>query len=242
MKQVWIDDELDFRNEASHRGNVDGYMLLKKRHLSDNFMGDTLDTNKWAVSEPGSGDSIAISEVEGGSCLFTTGTVDDDSCMLGSAIIFKGSKYAVMEARVKISDVSGTGLFVGFSDAKSESNNSIAIHYPLDSLTADAENAVGFVIDADHSTSSIMCCGVKATALDTAVDSGIDWADDEVRNLRVELSSDEARFYIDGVAVGFIDDAVTSTTLLCATIQAMTRADDGSNTVYAYRINVWQDE
>jgi len=215
MKQVWIDDELDFRNEASHRGNVDGYMLLKKRHLSDNFMGDTLDTNKWAVSEPGSGDSIAISEVEG---------------------------YAVMEARVKISDVSGTGLFVGFSDAKSESNNSIAIHYPLDSLTADAENAVGFVIDADHSTSSIMCCGVKATALDTAVDSGIDWADDEVRNLRVELSSDEARFYIDGVAVGFIDDAVTSTTLLCATIQAMTRADDGSNTVYAYRINVWQDE
>jgi hypothetical protein len=75
------------------------------------------------------------------------------------------------------------------------------------------------------------------------VDTTVDWADGEVRNLRVELNDDgDAFFYIDGSAVAFIEDAVTDGTLLCFTVQAMTRAADGSNTVRVRRVDVWADE
>ncbi len=237
------DRGLSFRGPSSHQGNIEGPLQEVKKHFKDHFTDDTLSTDRWATSVPGTTDSIAISEVAGGECLITTGTVDDDSCMMATSIIWNGSKKAVMEARVTIDDVSGTGLFIGFSDAKSEANNSIAIHYPADSVTYVADNAVGFVVDADHSTSSIMCASVKATAGTTPVDTTVDWADGETRNLRVELdTSGNAVFYINGAVVGGIGSATTAATLLCATAQAITRANDGSNTVQVRRVDAWADE
>lgn len=242
-RQLRIDKEIQFIGDALHARNVRGPLQERKRHDWDRFTGIALDTtNKWATSVPGTGDSIAISEVQGGSGLITTGSVDDDSCMMSGAIIYSGDKLAVVEFRITITDVSGTGLFVGFSDAKLENNNSIAIHYPADVITAVATNAVGFVVDADHATSSIMCGGVKADVAETAEDSGTDWADGETKVLRVELNGDEATFFLDGVVVAFLDDAVTAATLLCPTIQAITRANDGSNTVRAHSFDAWQDD
>lgn len=233
---------LEFLGQSKLKGNVDGNMLEKKVHFQDHFTDDTLSTDKWAVSVPGTTDSVAISEVEGGEALITTGTADNDSCMMSTAIIWSGTKKAVGEARITITDVSGTGLFVGFSDAKAEANNSIAIEYPADALTTVASNAAGFVIDADHSTSSIMCASVLANTDTTPVDTTVDWADGETRNLRVELDGTTAIFIMDGEVVASILLSVTAATLLCFTVQAITRANDGSNTVRNHRADVWQDE
>ena len=242
---VKIDRDIEFKGLALHKGNVKGPMQEVKRHQSDRFTGIALDsTNDWAVEASlGTGDTIAISEVQGGSVLMTTGSVDDDSEMISTAIIYSADKRAVCEWRLTITDVSGTGLFVGFSDAKVESNNSIAIHYPDDVLSTVATNAVGFVIDADHSTSSIMCEGVKAGTDATSDDTDIDWADGETKTLRVELDVDGgASFWIDGVAKGYVANAVTDSTLLCATVQAITRANDSSNTIRLRAFDAWQDE
>lgn len=232
--------------DASHGGNISGNAKEYKRHTTYLFDGIALDTtNDWAVSVPGTSDTIAISEVQGGSALITTGTVDDDSCMMSTAIIYSGTKNAIFEAKVKISDVSGTALFVGFTDAKSEANNSIAIHYASDTLTSVATDAVGFVCDADSATlgaSSITCEGVKNGTDETTVDTGVDWADGETKTLRCELVDDTATFYLDGTRIGYMDDACTAATLQCFSVQAMTRADDGANTVYVYRVDLWQDE
>jgi hypothetical protein len=228
---------------AGHRPNIEGPMLEEGNHLRDDFTGVTLDSNKWATSVPGTMDSIAISEVAGGECLITVGSADNDSAMLSTAIIWNGTIEAKAEARVLITDVSGTGVFVGFSDAKSESNNSIAIHYAGDSLTTEASTAVGFVIDADHATSSIMLASVDGDSDGTPVDTGVDWEDTEVRDLRVELdASGNATFYIDGTSAGYIASAVTAGTLLCFTVQAITRANDGSNTVRVRRVDVWGNQ
>lgn len=237
-----IDRTLDFRNKT-HQRNVVGPMQERKRHDWDRFTGITLDTtNRWATSVPGSGDTIAISEVQGGSVLITTGSGDNDSCMLASAIIYSGNKLAIVEWRITITDVSKIGLFVGLSDVKSHGNTSIAIHYPGDVLTTVATDAVGFVIDADHATSSIMCCGVKNNTDETSVDSGTDWADGETKVLRIELNGDEATFYLDGIAVGYLDDAVTAATLLCATVQAITRDGAASQTARVRSYDAWQDD
>jgi hypothetical protein len=232
--------------DANHDSNLSGNLKEYKRHTAYLFDGLALDTtNDWAVTNDGTGDSIAISEVQGGSCLITTGSVDDDSNKMATPIIYSGTKNAVFEAKIKISDVSGTALFVGFSDAKTEANNSIAIHYASDTLTSVATDAVGFVCDSDSATagaSMIMCEGVKNGTDETSVSTGTTWADGETKTLRVELVGDEATFYLDGVRLGYMDNALTATTLMCFTVQAMTRANDGSNTVYVYRVDIWQDE
>lgn len=243
---VRVQETIEFvkAGKAGRNDNVLGPLKEKLKHVQDQFMGDTLNTNIWANSTPGAGgSSIAISEVAGGECLITTSTVDDDSCMIASPIIYNGSKNAIGEARITIDDVSGTALFVGFSDAKSEANQSIAIHYPSDTLTTVATDAAGFVIDADHATSSIMCAGVIADVDKTAVDTGVDWADGETRDLRVELdTSGNAIFYINGAPVARIASCVTAATLLCFTVQAATRAADGANTVQFRRFDAWVDE
>lgn len=249
---VKVEKWLDLRNGVgSHGWNVEGPLNPHKVVLQDYFTGITLDTtNTWATSVPGTSDAIAISEVQGGSVLITTGTADNDSCMMASSIIFSGTKKAVMEADITITDVTGTGVFVGFSDAKSESNNSIAIHYPADSLATVASDAAGFVIDADHSTSSIMVASVKGDSDTTPVDLAVDWADGERRTLRVELTGDgtAAIFSMrdsDGTTAtattGYLADSVTAATLLCATIQCITRAGDGSNTVRVHSVKVWEN-
>jgi hypothetical protein len=243
---VRVGREIKFVNDATHRANVVGDMLEKQNHFSDKFTDDTLSTDKWAVSVPGTSDTIAISEVAGGECLITTGTADNDSCMISTPLIFSGANYSAVEARILITDVSGCGVFFGFSDAKAESNNSIAIHYVGDSLTTVASDAVGFIIDADSATlgaSSIVLVSVANNSDGTPIDTGTDWADGEVRTLRVEVdSSGNAAFWIDGVAVGAIASAVTAADLLCGTVQAITRANDGANTVRVRRVDAWADE
>lgn len=239
-----IDDYIQFRGRAKDSYNILGPQFEKKRHDSDRFTGRALDTtNRWAVSVPGTSDTIAISEVQGGSTLITTGTADNDSCMLSSAIIYSDTKNAEVEFRITITDVSGTALFVGLSDAKTESNNAIALQYPADTFTSTATNAAGFVIDADHATSSIMCASVSANTDRTPVDTTVDWADGETKTLRVRLLSDDsAIFFLDGLVVASIASSVASGTLLCATVQAMTRAADGSNTVRVHSYDAWQDD
>lgn len=239
---IKIDRELELRGDAGLRSNTLGHFMERKRHDSDRFTGITLDaTNRWAVSVPGSSDTIAISEVQGGSALITTGTADDDTCMISSAVIYSGDKAAVMEFRITISDVSQTALFVGFTDAKLETNTNMAIHYPADALTTVASDAAGFVIDADHATSSIMCASVAADVDTTAVDTGVDWADGETKTLRVILDGSRATFVLDGDVVASIASSVTSSTLLCASVQAGTRDAGTGETIRIRSYDAWQD-
>ena len=243
-RRLPIDDYIELRGDAARAHNILGPLMEKKRHDSDRFTGIALDTtNRWAVSVPGTSDTIAISEVQGGSALITTGTGDDDSCMLASAIIYSGDKNAVVEFRITITDVSGTAVFVGFSDAKSESNNAIALHYASDVFTSDADDAAGFVIDADHTSSLIMCASSAATVDTTPVSTGVTWADGETKTLRIILDTDGAAiFVLDGAIVAKIAASVTAATLLCATVQAITRANDGANTVRVRSFDAWQDD
>lgn len=241
---VRVSKEIEFVAGASQGKNVRGDLKERRKHFKDDFMVDTLGTDAWATSVPGTSDTIAISEVAGGGeCLITTGTADDDSCMIASPIVYRGTDECEFEARITIDDVSGTGLFVGFTDAKLEANGQIALQYPADVFTSTASTAVGFVIDADHSTSSIMAASVDGDTDGTPVDAGVDWADGETRDLRVAIdSSGNATFYINGDGVAYVASAVTAGTLLCFSVQAITRAADGANTVQFRRVDVWTNE
>lgn len=241
---ITIDKRVRFSGGSIYDYNIRGPMQEEKRHRLDRFDGIALDaTNFWATSVPGTSDTIAISETVGGSCLMTTGTADNDSCMLSSAIIYNGTKLVVIEFRLTITDVSGTGLFVGLSDAKTEANGQIALQYPGDTFTSTADDVAGFVIDADHDSSLVMCASSKATTDTTPVSSGITWTDAQTKRLRLIINdSGDAIYVIDGDVVAQIAAAVTTAGLKCATVQAMTRAADGSNTVRIHSFDSWQDD
>jgi hypothetical protein len=88
-----------------------------------------------------------------------------------------------------------------------------------------------------------MCVSSAGGTDTTPVDSGVDWADGETKTLRVEVDSDGAALYIlDGAVVAKIADSVTAATLLCPTVQAITRANDGANTVRVHSYDAWQDD
>jgi len=243
-RRLSIDDYIELRGDAVYAHNILGPLMEKKRHDWDRFTGIALDTtNRWAVSVPGSTDTIAISEVQGGSALITLGTVDEDSAMLSSAVIYSGAKLAVVEFRITITDVSQTGLFVGFSDAKLETNTNLAIHYPADVLTTVATDAAGFVIDADHESSLIMCASTQAAGGDTTpVSTGVTWADGETKTLRVILDGAVAIFVLDGAVKARIAASVTAATLLCATVQGITRDGGTGETVRVRSYDAWQDD
>ncbi len=246
--ELFVAERIEMRGTAQNNPNMDGHWMTKKRHSYDLFDRLALDTtNLWASYTTGATSAtIAISEVQGGSCLLTTGTVDEDTLHIASPIIYTANYEATVEWKIKISDVSGVAVFAGFNYAKYQANTYLPIDYGTagaNALRTTASDAVGFVIDADHATSSIMCASVINNADTTPVDTGIDWADGETKRLRVTLEDDgSAIFHIDGTSVAKIASAITDSDLLCAIVGVKTQADDGANTVYIYRFDAWQNE
>lgn len=243
-RQLLIDDHIEMRADALHRSNMDGPWQETKVHFKDEFTNGTLDTNVWTSTAAGAAatNAINVGVHVGGVVRLLTSTTDNASQMISTSLIWEDDKYAVCEARINLADVSGTALFFGFTDATSETTPDMAIHYPDDVLTTVATNAVGFVVDADHASSSIMCCGVNAGTDETPVDTGTDWADAEWHTLRIELDPDgNAIFWLDGVAKARLATAIASGTDLAVAVHAATRAADGANNVYADYVEAWQN-
>lgn len=162
-----------------------------------------------------------------------------------SSYLLANCLYAVCEARILLADVTGTCLFFGLSDAVNETSPDMPIDYDGGTLAAGADNAVGIVVDADdtvNGASSIVAVGVNNTALETAIDSGTDWEDDEWHRLRVELNPDgDADFYLDGVVFGHMETAIVSGTKLCI-IVALANRETAQNYGYVDYVKGWQKE
>jgi hypothetical protein len=238
-----IDDELEFRNKT-HSANVKGELQEAKVHFHDHFTDDTLSTDKWLATV--TNHTIAVDHATKRHCaLVTMDTTDNESSFLATPLCWEDDQNAVAEFRYNITDVSGTCIFCGFSDATFESTPDMPIDYSGGTLAAAATNAVGIVCDAEdtvNGASSIVGVGVIASVLGTASDSGTDWADGEWHTLRVELDPDgNAVFYLDGASFGHMATAITSGTALCI-ISAHAHSDTAADTIYIDRADGWQDE
>jgi len=214
-----IGKEILFVGDAQHGANVAGPLLLEKEVVFDECCGLAIDTTSvWDNHLDGNGDTFAVAAATGGDpriYQIVTGDGDNEETIVHlGGLQWYGADKCLVEARIRLQDVSGVCLFFGFADAVGE----MSIDYKDDSLTYTADDAVGFIVDADASSSSIYCVGNAAGTPETAVDSGTDWANDEWHVLRVELSTAAAAFYLDGNPVGFMDAAITSSDPLAITI------------------------
>lgn len=189
--------------------------------LYDDFLGDVV-ADQWNFTE---GTDSATSD---GALVVTTngmfrltagdsaGTVAGDGSQLNSELNWKASQTnLIFEARVKLAVITTVSCFMGFTDTKSleqpiESANS------ANTLTANADDAVGFMFDTRMDADNWWAVGVKATTKATAQNLAVAPVADTYATFRVEVSSTgEARFYYNGQPIGtLMASAITATVAL----------------------------
>ena len=223
-QQVKVYRNLQFRGVANTTDNIEGNPSYNKVIFYDDFLDITIDSAKWTATIPATADAIEIVAGANGHVELLMGNADNDTVALASQSTYYGNQNAVCEARIRIQDVDKSALFFGFGDAIAVSNGEMAIDYEGGAtLASNFADAVGFLVDADKDTSSILVVGVKNNT-DTAVtDSGTDWGDNEWKVLRVELADEDATFYLDGVAIGHILLTQTKTDPLCVVVHGANR-------------------
>lgn len=239
---VNVDRHLVFKVDADVQDNIKGNPSTERMCSVDWFDQTALDTtNDYTQTLDGTSDAGALTAGGENGFKGTTGTGDNEISFLATGLIFDITQEPGIETKLEITDVSGTIVFFGFSDATSETTPAASIDADGGTLTAVATDVVGFVIDADLGTSSLWCASSKSGGAVQSVDTAIDWTDGQAKKLRIALdSSGNARFYVDGDEKGYIASAVADVAL-CAILNYGTRANDGSNTVYARYLKKWQD-
>ena len=242
--KVNVGSEIVFQEEANHQDNMKGNPSTERMCSVDWFDQTTLDTTYDYTSTIADDGTHALSAGGANGVTLTTGATDNDVDFLATGLIFDITQEPEIESKIEITDVTGTFVFFGFSDATSETSPAASIDADGGTLTNAATNAAGFVIDADLGSSSIYCASVNAQGAGGTVqnvDSATDWADGATHVLRVKLdSSGNAYFWLDGVQVGYIALAVADVPL-CAIWNDGTRDNDGANTVYARYLKKWKN-
>ena len=196
--------------------------------LEDDFIGPTLNSNKWTAIT-GSGASAAVQSAQlRGNCYIESAntnpgvTAADASGFVSSAQWRASNGGLVFEARAYIDDVTNVTAFLGFTDTT-------ALERPTESngttgQTPAATDCVGFLFDTNHNTDEWLAVGVKAGSGTTPVTCGAP-ANSTFEDFRIEVdTSGHATFYIDGVEVAYVENAVTASTLMTPTVIVMERA------------------
>jgi hypothetical protein len=231
--------KLLFKGVANDASNIEGNPSTAKMVIYDPFWYDT-QANYTATLE---GTNDAIAAIGGGvpGLSLLSGDTDNEVSFLGTGLIFDITNCPEIETKVRITDASQTSFFFGFSDANTESTPASTIDYADGTLAAAATDAVGFVSDADKSSSLFYAASIATGGSVAAATTGITPTDTGTYVLRIRLdASGNAWFYIDGSLVYYKAAAVTDVPL-CAVFNFGTRDNGGGDPVYAYYFKAWQN-
>ncbi len=241
-QQVVVDKTLVFKGDAAQAPNIEGDMLPERMTSIDWYDQTAIDlTNDYTSTLGGTNDAVALTAGGTNGVTLTTGTGDNEVSFLATGLIFDITQAPAIATKLELTDVSGTFAYWGFSDATSEATPIATIDADGGTLTAGATNAVGFVIDADLDSSSIYCASVNAGGAVQSVDSGLAYTNGQTKILKIAVdTSGNARFFVDGVQVGYIALAVADVPL-CEIKNYGTRDNDGANTVIARYLAKYQD-
>ena len=187
----------------------------------DDFLGDALGSpyNFQEGTDSGTSDA-AINVQKGGVVRITTGdsathTMAGNGAQLdlGALNWYASNGGLAMETRVKLDGITDVALFIGFTDQTS------ALEMPWDlsvvTYTSNQSDGCGFLFDTAATTDTIRCVGVKNNTDATLTDTGLAYVAATWMKLRIEVdTAGIAKFFIDGVLVATMADALTTTVAL----------------------------
>lgn len=194
----------------------------------DDFLGHADDaTINWSEGSD-SGGTYAINLQDNGVERITSAGTSGNAAAICTALQWEAENGGplIFEARVKsVTAITDRCYFIGLDDTKHTGTTVVtAFEMSGTTLTTNCSDAVGFMYDTGADNDYWYCCGVKADADATPVNTSIapktTW-----QTLRVVVSVEgDATFFIDGKYVGSVEDAVTPSDKLQGTVLVETRA------------------
>lgn len=198
----------------------DGGTLASGKYLTDRFC--TVLDSGWAATvgtDTDPGDAPVVSTVDGaGSLVLVSGNAGTGVAADGSALtrelaweMEEATNATVLSVRFKISAITTTEFFIGFTDVLS----STTLEMPFDftngtTIQSTATDACGFLFDTTADTDTVRLVGVKNGTDGTSVNSGAapvaaTYAD---FTMVVDTAGD-AYYFINGAYEGVVEDAVS---------------------------------
>lgn len=177
----------------------------------DDFIGDALDA-RWNIVEgtdSATSDAAILAGGIGGIVRFTTGDAGTglaaDLIQMTQALQWQASNGGLfVEARFKLSQITESYLFLGFTDV-------VTLEAPIisagsaNTITTTATDALGFMWDTRMTTDDIWLVGVANDVDATLQDSGFALVADTFITLRVEVTAaGVASFFRNGIQVGTV--------------------------------------
>lgn len=186
----------------------------------DDFLGDTLNTNDWVATANGGGTAMSIIEAipngVAGSLVDTDN--GDINNLLGADIWIPGTQGTIVfEARVKLVTSISQGVYVGFSDDNTETDE-MPMSLDAGTFATQCTDGCGFLYDSDEGANWYVC-SVKNGSDGTQTNSGVGPVIDTWQTLRMTIEANgDIRYYIDGkeitVAGAARSAAITTTAAL----------------------------
>jgi len=198
--------------------------------LFTDFLGDAITSELNFQEGSDTAATFAISAAKNGVAILTTAASATVTMAVNGAQVdggalnwYAGNGGLYFETTVKLDDITTGAWFFGFTDQTS----ALEMPWTISSTTytSNGDDGFGFLFDTAATTDTIRCVGVKATVDGTAVDTSDAWAATTYKKFRCEADTlGNARFFIDGLLVGSIANAVTPTVALVPYIGGFARA------------------
>ena len=207
----------------------------------------TFDTDDYDIREGTDSATSAVTAPGGvgadnGAIRITTGDAGTGYAADGIEVKGRGKAWTaargglVFECRFLMNTVADMYAFVGFTD----NYGTVPVEQPLSStssanvITSDAANAVGFMYDTNMADANWWATGVATNTDAVHVDTGIVPVDATYQVFRVEISAAQnAKFFIDGVQVAEVAEAVGNGTEALCPIIAVGK-NTGASSVLTY--------
>ena len=186
-----------------------------------------------------------VTPAVGGTCVGTIGSTTASMAVSGiqldAGLDWKANQGGlVLQARVKLSQITTIAAFIGFTDQTGALEMPINSAASADTLTTTATDAVGFMFDTSMSTDNWWLTGVATDVDATAQNSTFAPVADTYETLRIELTTaGVASFFRNGIQVGTaMSGAVTATVALTPVIAGFNRTTTGTPTITADYVGV----
>jgi hypothetical protein len=215
---VKVERELKFNANPLRMGPeavVDGRFNEAMVHGGDDFLVDTLNGDLYASSVGNGGVAPAIVVGANGLAAIAVNASDNDVAEWYGEANWYAAQGAVFECRFKVNAITTVAYNVGLMAVACATNDKISLMVGGSNaveLGANVTDIAAFVFDTDADTDVIYCVSSKNGAAAQKVATALAPVADTFEVVSIHLdSSGNARFFRNGVAVGFIAAAVTAT-------------------------------
>lgn len=225
---------------SGDHGNQIGLPSPSKVTYFEDFLGDVVPDQINAIegTDSATSDAAILAGGIGGVLRLTTGDAGTglaaDMEEITWALQWQASNGGLrFQTRLKLSAITTCYVFIGFTDLASSLEGPIISAASADTLTANADDAVGFMFDTRMATDTWWLTGVAATVKATAQNTGYAPVADTYATFAIEVSdTGVADFFYNGAHVGTsMSGAVTAATDLTPVIAASKTSVAASMTV-----------